>query len=100
MSKTVSSDLVRHIARLSRISVDEPRVEDLARQLGSILEYFDKLQELDTSQVQPLVHPVELSNVLADDQPHQSLTADQALTNAPQHDGNFYMVPKVIGDSQ
>jgi len=99
MSKDIQADLVRHIARLSRIALDESRADELARQFADILGYFDKLQELDTSDVQPLVHPMELSNVFGADDPHASLTPEEALANAPQRDGDFYRVPKVIGDS-
>jgi len=99
MTQTISLDQVRHIARLSRIAVDESRLADLARQLGGILAYFDKLKELDTADVPPLVRPVELSNVLADDQPQLGLSLDAALANAPHRQGDFYMVPKVIGES-
>jgi aspartyl-tRNA(Asn)/glutamyl-tRNA(Gln) amidotransferase subunit C len=100
MGKIIEADLVRHIGKLSRIELDEAQVEPLRRQLAAILEYFDKLQQLDTSKVEPLVHAVELSNVLADDSPAKSLSPDEALANAPERDGDFFKVPKVIGDSQ
>jgi len=100
MEKQISLDLVRHIGKLSRIELTEEQVQALSRQLGSILGYFDKLQELDTANVQPMAHAVETRNVLADDAPGVSLTPEQALANAPDRDGDFFKVPKVIGDSQ
>ncbi len=100
MSKTIESDLVRHIGKLSRIELTDQETQTLATQLGAILVYFDKLQELPTDGVEPMVHALEVHNALADDVPHQSLTADQALANAPDRDGDFFKVPKVIGDSQ
>lgn len=100
MDKTIDLDLVRHIGKLSRIELTDDQVHTFSRQLASILEYFGKLQQLDTSAVEPLAHAVEISNVLADDTPHASLTPEQALANAPQRDGDFFRVPKVIGDSQ
>ena len=100
MAKTIDLDLVRHIGKLSRIELTEHQVQTFSRQLASILDYFDKLRELDTSNVQPMAHAVEIHNVLAADTPGKSLTPDQALANAPQRDGNFFKVPKVIGDSQ
>ena len=96
----IDLDLVRHIGRLSRIELTEEQVKTFSRQLGAILGHFDKLQELDTENVEPMAHAVELSNVLADDEPAESLTPDEALANAPQRDGDFFRVPKVIGDSQ
>lgn len=100
MSKDIDLDLVRHIGKLSRIELTDEQVKTLAGQLAGILEYFGKLQELDTSGVEPMAHAVDLHNVLAEDLPAESLTVEQALANAPQRDGDFFMVPKVIGDSQ
>ena len=100
MSKTIESDLVRHIGKLGRIELTDQETQTLATQLGAILVYFDKLQELPTDGVEPMVHALEVHNALADDVPHQSQTADQALANAPDRDGDFFKVPKVIGDSQ
>ena len=100
MSKTIDEDLVRHIGKLSRIELSDQEVRDFRRQLASILEYFDKLQQLNTDGVEPMPHAVELHNVLADDVPAGGLTHEQALANAPQHGDGFFLVPKVIGDSQ
>jgi len=100
MSKEVDLQLVRHIGKLSRIELSDEEVRVFSRQLGSILEYFDKLQELDTAGVEPMAHAVEIDNVLAEDEPVRSLAPEQALANAPQRDGDFFKVPKVIGDSQ
>ena len=96
MPKTIDSDLVRHIGVLSRIELSDEQVGVLSGQLGSILGYFDKLQELNTEDVEPLVHAVEVFNVLADDAPGPSLRPERALANAPAHDGEFFKVPKVI----
>jgi len=100
MGKTIDIELVRHIGLLSRIELSEQEVQSLSTQLGDILGYFDKLQELDTSEAEPMAHALECSNVLADDVVGESLPADEALANAPQREGDFFMVPKVIGDSQ
>jgi len=100
MEKPIDLDLVRHIGRLSRIELTEEQVETFGRQLGAILGHFDKLQGLDTENVEPMAHAVELSNVLAADEPGASLKPDEALANAPQRDGDCFRVPKVIGDSQ
>ena len=99
MAKTIDADLVRHIGLLSRIELTEPQVETFSRQLGAILEYFDKLQELDTEGVEPMAHAVEIHNVLAEDVPAESLPPERALANAPARDGDFFRVPKVIADS-
>lgn len=99
MDKAIDADLVRHIGKLSRIALSEEQVDAFSRQLGAILGYFDKLQELDTDAVEPMAHAVETYNALAADQPRSSLTAEEALANAPRRDGDYFKVPKVIGDS-
>ncbi|RPI61739.1 MAG: Asp-tRNA(Asn)/Glu-tRNA(Gln) amidotransferase subunit GatC [Planctomycetaceae bacterium] len=91
---------VRHIGKLGRIELSDKQVELFGHQLSSILGYFDKMAELDTANVEPMVHAIELRNALADDTPRPSLTADEALANAPARDGDYFKVPKVIGDSQ
>ena len=100
MSHTIDPSLVRHIGLLSRIELADAEVEPFSRQLTHILQSFDKIQQLDTDDVEPLVHPIELHNVLADDVVVPGLTSEQALANAPQRDGDYFRVPKVIGDSQ
>mgnify|MGYP002725950206 CR=1 FL=1 len=99
MSNALHTDQVRHIGVLSRIELSDNQAEELAGKLGAIVEYFGKLNELDTDGVEPMVHAVETHNVLAEDTPAESLTPDAALANAPARDGDFFKVPKVIGDS-
>ena len=100
MSIEITADVVRHIGLLGRIELTDEEVKTFGEQLANILHYVDKLQELDTDGVEPMAHAVEIHNVLADDTPRESLTPDQALANAPQRDGDYFKVPKVIGDSQ
>jgi len=100
MSGAIDDKTVRHIAKLSRIELTDEQVATFGSRLASTLEYFNKLSELDTDGVEPMPHAVELRNVLADDVPAASLPTEAALANAPQRDGAFFMVPKVIGDSQ
>jgi len=92
----ISPDQVRHIARLARIEIGEAEVESLGSQLGNILGYIEKLDELDTSGVEPTSHVLELSNVTRADVVRPSLTPDEALANAPDRSGDFYRVPKII----
>ncbi len=100
MTRNIDEKLVRHIGKLSRIELADEQLPTLGRQLAAIIEYFDKLSELDTDGVEPMAHAVELRNVLAEDRLGASLTPEAALTNAPARDGDFFMVPKVIGESQ
>lgn len=100
MAKTIDLELVRHIGKLSRIELTDEQVRTFGPQLAAILESFGKLQELDTTNVEPMAHAVEIQNVFGGDSPGESLAPAAALANAPQRDGDFFKVPKVIGDSQ
>lgn len=99
MSTKIDLDLVRHIGKLSRIELSEDEVHTFRDQLAAILAYVDKLGELDTEGVEPMAHALELRNVFGDDELGESLSPDAALANAPARDGDFFKVPKVIGDS-
>jgi aspartyl-tRNA(Asn)/glutamyl-tRNA(Gln) amidotransferase subunit C len=99
VSRKIDHRLIRHIANLARISLGEEEVDSFAHQFARIVEYFDKLNQLDTEGVEPLTHAVELTNALAEDVATPSLTTDQALANAPDREGSFFKVPKVLGDS-
>ena len=99
MSNAIDIDQVRHIGVLSRIELSDAQVQALAGELGAIVEYFGKLDELDTDGVEPMAHAVETHNVLADDTAGQSLSPGEALANAAARDGDFFKVPKVLGDS-
>jgi len=68
----------------------------MAQQLGAILDYVDLLQRIDTTGIEPLAHPLPLSNVFRDDAPIDSLPVDAAMANAPDRRGDFYAVPAVL----
>jgi len=99
MSPDISEETIRHVARLARIELDEGRIPGLARQFATILAYFDQLNELDTSDTEPLARAVERDGVMAEDTPGACLTTEEALAAAPDRDQSFFRVPKVLGDS-
>jgi len=99
MSGKLTEDQVRHIAKLSRLQCTDEEIAMFTHQLGAILEYVAQLQELDTGNVEPLAHCLPIKNVFREDEVQPSLTADEALANAPQRDGDFFAVPKILGDS-
>ena len=92
----VSEEEVRHIATLSRLKPSDEEVHRFAEQLSAILAYVQHLNEVETTDVPPTAHAVPVSNVSRADLPHQPLSPDAALANAPQRDGNFFAVPKVL----
>jgi aspartyl-tRNA(Asn)/glutamyl-tRNA(Gln) amidotransferase subunit C len=89
---------VEHVARLAKLSFTEEEKKKLVDELNSILEYMEQLNELDTSNVDPLSHVIELSNVFREDIVKPGLTREEALRNAPARSEKFFKVPKVIGD--
>jgi aspartyl-tRNA(Asn)/glutamyl-tRNA(Gln) amidotransferase subunit C len=89
----ISRDEVLHVARLARLDLSEEEIERFQEQLNAILEAVGKVSELDLADVEPTAHPLDVVNVWSDDEPRPSLTADEALDNAPDRSGNFFRVP-------
>jgi aspartyl-tRNA(Asn)/glutamyl-tRNA(Gln) amidotransferase subunit C len=94
----LSTDEVLKVGTLSRIRLSDDEVAKFASQLSSILGYVEKLSELDTAGVEPLAHALPVHNVLRDDQPRPGLPTEQALSGAPQTDGDFFRVPRVLDE--
>lgn len=87
---------IEHLARLARLSVSDGEKILFSNQIDSILNYMDKLNELDTGNVEPTSHVISLSNVVREDLPLDSLDRKDALMNAPDRTDKFYRVPKII----
>lgn len=87
---------VEHIAELARLKFSDEELESFTHQLNQILEYVEKLNELDTENVEPLSHPVEGNNAFREDELKPSINREEALKNAPDSDDEFFKVPKVI----
>ncbi len=96
----ITLDQVRHVAKLARLSLDDAKLTQLTGQLESILEYITKLRRVDTTNTQPMAHALPLHNVLRDDVVTPSLPLEKVLQNAPDSDGPFFKVPKVIGGDE
>ncbi len=99
MEKKIDRAQVRKVAKLSRLDLTEAEVEEFTGQLSAILEYVEKMNELDTTNVEPLAHCLPVSNVFREDSVKESLGTENALANAPQRDGEFFKVPKILDDS-
>ena len=93
-------DGVRHVAKLSRLALDEGQLAHLAPQLEAILGYVAKIGEVDVAGVEPMAHATPISNVLREDVVTPSLPIEKTLQNAPERDGPFFAVPKVIGGDE
>jgi aspartyl-tRNA(Asn)/glutamyl-tRNA(Gln) amidotransferase subunit C len=93
---SISKDDVKKVAVLSRLAVSENEAQVYSEQLDKILHYVDKLKELDTSKVEPMITAAASGNVFREDVPRPSLTREEALQSAPSHDDEFFRVPPVI----
>jgi aspartyl-tRNA(Asn)/glutamyl-tRNA(Gln) amidotransferase subunit C len=98
--KALTLDDVRHVAMLSRLAMSEEHLKRLTGQLESILGYIAKLSEVNVEGVEPMAHALPLVNVLREDVVEPSLPLEKVLQNAPEVDGRFFKVPKVIGGDE
>ena len=92
----LSHEDVLNIARLARLGLTENEVERLREQLSHLLEHFEVLQQVDTTDVPPTAHSVVLQTVVRDDEVAESLPPDQILANAPQQEEDFFRVKAVL----
>ena len=93
---SVTKKDVEHIAELARLNFKDEELENFTHQLNQILDYMEKLNELDTENIEPLSHPVEGNNIFREDKLSASIPTNEALLNAPESDEQFFKVPKVI----
>ncbi len=93
----ISREEVLYIARLARLEFDEEKVEEFTHQLGRVLDYINKLSELDLTDVEPTYHVLDMVSVMREDEVKESLSQEEALSNAPDAKDGFFRVPKIIG---
>ena len=99
MSEKIDQAQVRKVARLARLELTDAEITEFTGQLSAILDYMEKMNELDTENVQPLAHCLPITNCFREDCIKESLGTEKTLANAPQTDGNFFKVPKILDDS-
>ncbi len=87
---------IEHVDLLARLKLRDGEKELFSKQVGNIIEYIDKLNELDTTNVEPIAHILPMKNVFREDKLSPSLSQDRALQNAPDRSNSFYRVPKII----
>jgi len=96
----ITKETVEYIAALAHLRLTPEETVRMARDLGDILGYMDQLNELDTTHVEPMMHALEMTNVFREDEIGSPLERDQALANAPLHDGQYFLVPRILeGDT-
>jgi len=92
----IDTDIVDKIAHLARLEFENEAKEQIIKDMNNMLALVGKLDELDTSNIDPLIYMSDEVNVLREDVVKQEITQDEALKNAPKHDSDYFKVPKVI----
>jgi aspartyl-tRNA(Asn)/glutamyl-tRNA(Gln) amidotransferase subunit C len=92
----VNDLLIENLAKLSHLSFDEQEKKEIKADLKQMISFIEKLKELNTEGVEPLLHMSSNTNILRDDVVEGSISREEALKNAPDTDGIFFKVPKVI----
>jgi aspartyl-tRNA(Asn)/glutamyl-tRNA(Gln) amidotransferase subunit C len=95
---SLSREQVEKVSLLARLRLSDAELETLTAQLGQVVDYMELLAELDTENVEPMAHAVELSNVFRADELRPSFDRAEMLARAPHADGEFYLVPAVLGE--
>lgn len=96
MAQKIDIKTVDEIAHLARLEFNGEEKADILNAMNRMLAFVDKLNELDTESVEPLIYMTDEKNVLREDEVKQTITQAEALKNAPKKDSDYFMVPKVI----
>lgn len=92
----INDELVQHIAHLARLEFEGDELNEIKGDMSKIIGFMDKLSELDTENVEPLIFMTDKVNVLRDDKPERTLTSEDALRNAPKKDSDYFRISKVL----
>ena len=95
---SISRDQVEKVSLLARLKLSDEELDTMTAQLSRIVEYVDQLAELDTDDVEPMAHALDVANVLAADRVEPSLDRRDALASCAHHDDQCYLVPAVLGE--
>jgi aspartyl-tRNA(Asn)/glutamyl-tRNA(Gln) amidotransferase subunit C len=94
----ISIDQVKHVANLARLAITEEEAETFTKQLDAIITFAEQLNELDTENVEPTSHVLDIKNVLREDVPQKGLPQEEVLKNAPEEKDGQFKVPSILGD--
>lgn len=86
---------VEHVAKLARLEITDEEKVKFSKQLGDVLKYVEQMNEVDTTNVEPLSHVVDFNNVMREDEIHYDCTKEQLMMNAPEEENGFFKVPKI-----
>jgi aspartyl-tRNA(Asn)/glutamyl-tRNA(Gln) amidotransferase subunit C len=94
----ISIDQVKHVANLARLAITEDEAEKFTKQLDAIITFAEQLNELDTENVEPTSHVLDIKNVLREDIPQKGIPREEVLKNAPEHQDGQIKVPAILGE--
>ncbi|MDQ6595615.1 Asp-tRNA(Asn)/Glu-tRNA(Gln) amidotransferase subunit GatC [Bacillus salipaludis] len=94
----ISSEQVKYVANLARLAITEEEAEKFTKQLDAIISFAEQLNELDTENVKPTYHVLDMKNVLREDIPQKGLPREEVLKNAPEHKNGQIKVPSILGE--
>lgn len=86
---------VEHVAKLARLDLTEEEKVKFSKQLGDVLKYVEQMNEVDTTNVEPLSHVVDFNNVMREDEIHYDCSKEELMMNAPEEENGFFKVPKI-----
>lgn len=96
MNSIITENDVRYIAKLAKLTFEDEEIGRFVNELNSILDYINKLNELDTSNVEPTSHVLDISNVTRSDTPEKKISHEEAIRNAPEEGYGHFKVPRII----
>lgn len=91
----ITKEDVKHVAKLARLELTEEEIDKYSTQLGSILEYVQQMNEVDTTGIEPMPHAIPLTNVMREDVVKYEQTKEELMKNAPYEEDGFFRVPKI-----
>ena len=98
-NKEFSKDTIEHVSKLALLDLSEEEKDIFSKQLNNIISYFKKLNDLDTTDVEPTTHPIDgLKNVFREDIPWKSLSNEEALKNAEHKKDGYFKAPRILKD--
>ncbi|WP_273127840.1 Asp-tRNA(Asn)/Glu-tRNA(Gln) amidotransferase subunit GatC [Metabacillus sp. HB246100] len=92
----ISTDQVKHVANLARLAITEEEAELFSTQLDSIISFAEQLNEVDTENVKPTTHVLEMKNIMREDEPKKGLDNEEVLKNAPDQEDGYFRVPSIL----
>ena len=92
----VSREVVEHVANLAKLDLSDEEIDRLQNEMGRILEHADKLQAVDTDDIEGTSHVIPMTNVYREDEVGQSLTPEEVVANAPDSAEEFFKVPRIV----